>query len=82
MTIDRNIRYREQDLRLEDGDQGNLLRTETPYLMELKAGDALPIEMARILSELKIFPSSFSKYGEAYRVSHSRADVSVQTACR
>ena len=82
MTIDLNIRYREQDLRLEDGDGGSPLRTETPYLMELKVGDALPIEMARILSELRIFPASFSKYGEAYRVSHSRADVSVQTACR
>ena len=82
MTIDRNIRYREQDLRLEDGDGGSPLRTETPYLMELKVGDTLPIEMARILSELRIFPASFSKYGEAYRISHSRADVSVQAACR
>ena len=82
MTIDRNIRYREQDLWLEDGDQGNLLRTETPYLMELKVGDALPIEVARILSELRIFPASFSKYGEAYRVSHSRAAASAQAACR
>ena len=51
-------------------------------IKELKAGDALPIEMARILSELKIFPSSFSKYGEAYRVSHSRAAASVRAACR
>ena len=82
MTIDRNIRFREQDLRLEDGDQGSLLQTETPYLMELKVRDALPIEMARILSELKIFPASFSKYGEAFRISHSRAAASAQAACR
>ena len=34
--------------------------------MEIKVTDAMPLFLARKLSELEIFPVSFSKYGRAY----------------
>ena len=34
--------------------------------MEVKIANAFPMKLARIFSELGIFPVSFSKYGRAY----------------
>ena len=34
--------------------------------MELKIAGAMPIKLARIFSELRIYPVSFSKYGRGY----------------
>ena len=43
------------------------LRGEGTTIMEVKAMGAMPSWLTDALSELKIFPSSFSKYGEAYK---------------
>ena len=40
---------------------------ENTYLMEIKVPGAMPVWLARILSELEIRPVSFSKYGVAYK---------------
>lgn len=37
---------------------------EDYYIMEIKTIGALPLWLARSLSELKIYPTSFSKYYE------------------
>ena len=34
--------------------------------MELKTLDALPLWFTKIINELKIYPTSFSKYGKIY----------------
>lgn len=67
MTFDKNIRSREDFLELEYGDAGKLLMDKTYRLLEIKVSGAFPMEIARILSELEIFPVSFSKYGNIYR---------------
>ena len=41
--------------------------------MEVKIANAFPMELARIFSELGIFPASFSKYGRGYEVMAARA---------
>lgn len=66
MTFDTNIRSREDHLNLEDGDQGIYLLNEGMHLLEIKISDAMPMWMAKALSELSIFPVSFSKYGSIY----------------
>ena len=66
ITFDTNIRSRHTDLFLEAGDHGDLLLPEGQWLMEVKAGHSLPLWLARELSELKIFSSSFSKYGKVF----------------
>jgi len=66
ITFDTNIRSREFDLKIEDGSNGNKLFKDKFYLMELKAHEALPMWIVDILSSLKIYPISFSKYGKVY----------------
>jgi SPX domain protein involved in polyphosphate accumulation len=66
VTFDHNIRYREEDLRLDSKNFGYPLLKEGICLMEVKISGAMPLWMSEILSELEIFPVSFSKYGRGY----------------
>lgn len=67
ITIDRNIRSRETNLQLEKGDQGIPYFKENKYIMEIKTIGSIPLWFTNILSELKIYPTSFSKYGSIYQ---------------
>lgn len=66
LTFDHNVRSREDDLRIENGDYGNKYFKERMYIMEAKALDAYPIWFIKALSELKVYSASFSKYGSIY----------------
>nr|WP_155959549.1 polyphosphate polymerase domain-containing protein [[Eubacterium] cellulosolvens] len=84
LTIDRNIRYRTDELDLTLGDHGRLLDQDSGYLMELKASGAIPLPIVRLLSAYEIYPTSFSKYGRAYTQSqqitfpHRRSPICFQ----
>lgn len=69
VTFDSNIRGRWDELTLESDADTSLLDTGiTDYrLMEIKSDGAIPIKLTKLLSELKIYPTSFSKYGNIYR---------------
>lgn len=67
ITFDRGIRYRCHDLDLTKGDYGRRLIPDEQVLMEIKIPGAAPVELSRLLSELGIFPVSFSKYGKCYQ---------------
>ncbi len=67
MTFDENVCARMTDLSLEQGAGGDVILGGDHMLMELKAGGAVPLYMARVLSAEGLFRASFSKYGEAYR---------------
>ena len=67
ITFDRNIRWRETELELSAGDRGEPLLAPGQVLMEIKAPQAAPLWLAHLLSELALFPTSFSKYGTCYR---------------
>lgn len=66
ITIDQNIRSRENDLKLEKGDKGELYFKDNVYIMEAKALNSYPMWFIKTLSELKIYSTSFSKYGNIY----------------
>jgi len=66
ITFDNNIRYRANDLLLTAGTDGCQIDSGG-YVMEIKVQNAMPLWLARLLSELRIFSTSFSKYGECYR---------------
>ncbi|MBR3764622.1 MAG: polyphosphate polymerase domain-containing protein [Clostridia bacterium] len=68
ITFDTNVRYRDADLLLDHGHDGTLLLPPDAILMEIKTDGAMPVWLARALSECSILPSSFSKYGNAYQV--------------
>ena len=67
ITFDQNVRTREDDLQLSAGDFGDRLLEDGLYLMEIKTNGAMPIWLATKLSEMAIYPYSFSKYGNAYK---------------
>lgn len=66
ITFDENIRWREKELSLTAGSHGEPLLEDGAVLMEIKIPGAAPLWLARALSELEIFPCSFSKYGTCY----------------
>ena len=66
MTFDRNIRYRENELRLDRGSAGIGLLPKDRVLLEIKTAGAMPLWLADALDAESILPGSFSKYGEAY----------------
>lgn len=76
VTFDRNIRSRANMLTLRSDGNTHLLDTgiENYVLMELKTGSAVPLKLAKILSELQIYPTSFSKYGRIYTEMHTKKD--------
>lgn len=67
LTVDRNIRSRDYDLDLSLGDHGEKLLPEGSYLIEIKVAGAYPMWLTKILSDLKIYSTSFSKYGNVYK---------------
>lgn len=67
ITFDQNIRSRDDELNLEYGDAGKLYFDKPMYIMELKSLGSLPIWFTKVLSNLKIYPKSFSKYGNIYK---------------
>ncbi len=66
ITIDSNLRSRYDDLRLELGDRGEKYFEEEEYIMEVKVLNSMPLWLTKVLSELKIYPISFSKIGSIY----------------
>ena len=69
VTFDWNLRWRDQNLHLDGSTEGRLLLPEDQWLMEIKLPDVMPLWMARLFNRLQVFPTSFSKYGTAYRES-------------
>lgn len=66
LTFDTDIRYREEETELSRGVYGRELLPAGRVLLEIKVGGAMPLWLSEILSEEKIFRTSFSKYGRAY----------------
>lgn len=68
VTFDTNVRSRREYMGLENGDFGNLLFPRGYYLMESKVMGSTPLWFTNILSDLKIYPTSFSKYGNFHKM--------------
>lgn len=66
ITFDSNIRYRKDNLKLELGDKGKTILPDGTYIMEVKANFSYPLWFSALLSELHIYPTTFSKYGKVY----------------
>ncbi|MFD0674615.1 polyphosphate polymerase domain-containing protein [Cohnella sp. GCM10027633] len=67
ISFDTNIRSRRHDLKLESGDYGQQLMEPGQWLMEVKAEKTVPLWLSKLLSELGMFRTSFSKYGNEYK---------------
>lgn len=67
VTFDDNILCRQEEISLEAPLYGTPILPEGMVLMEIKCSGGIPLWMARALSEERVYKTSFSKYGTAYK---------------
>ncbi len=67
VTFDENIKVRQDDLDLTSEVYGTPILPDGKIMMEIKCSGGIPLWMTEVLSREKIFKTSFSKYGTAYR---------------
>ena len=67
VTFDDTILCRQEELSLESEIYGTPILPENTVLMELKCSGGIPLWMVKILSGQRIYKTSFSKYGTAYK---------------
>jgi hypothetical protein len=66
VTFDENILARREELSLSSEPWGEKLIDDGYVLMEIKTSGGIPLWLTSVLSQLKVYKNSFSKYGEAY----------------
>ena len=67
VTFDNNIVSRCDHLDLKNRGFDRRLLDKKLKLMEIKVNGAMPMWMSKALSDIGIFPTSYSKYGEYYK---------------
>ncbi len=67
ITFDENILWRDTNVTLSDKKYGQQILDSSQVLMEIKAIGSIPLWLIDFLTEEKIYRTSFSKYGRAYR---------------
>lgn len=81
VSFDSRIRSRRTALDLRAGDYGELLVGQPFCVMEIKAAGAMPLWAVNILSELKIYKQSFSKYGSIYSTEMENNFITGEEQC-
>jgi hypothetical protein len=66
VTFDDTILFRTTDISLTSSAYGESLLDEGKVLMEIKCSGGIPLWLVKVLSEEKIYKTSFSKYGTGY----------------
>ena len=66
VTFDDTILFRTNDLSLTSDAYGDSLLEDGKVLMEIKCSGGIPLWLVKVLSEEKIYKTSFSKYGTGY----------------
>ncbi len=66
ITFDDNILYRTEELSLSVPPYGTRILEGGYILMEIKTSAAIPLWLTGVLTRLKVYKTSFSKYGTAY----------------
>ena len=66
VTFDENILARQEELSMSRDVWGERLIGEDQVLMEIKTAGGIPLWMTKVLTQERIYKTSFSKYGTAY----------------
>lgn len=77
ITFDKDVRYRFNNLKLEFGDSGKNYFSKDNIIMEIKSLNSIPIWFTNILTELNIYPISFSKIGNIYKDNYNMEELYV-----
>lgn len=67
LTFDENILCRQEELSLASEVYGTPILPEGKVLMEIKCSGGIPLWLVKVLSSERIYKTSFSKYGTAYK---------------
>ncbi|UWG98979.1 polyphosphate polymerase domain-containing protein [Dehalobacter sp. DCM] len=67
VSFDENILTRRDQVDLSSGDFGTDLLADDRILMEVKCEGHIPLWLCQLLSQLKIYKTTFSKYGTEYK---------------
>lgn len=67
VTFDENVLFRQEQMSLKEGIGGIQILPEGITIMEVKCSGGMPLWLSSILTEEKIYKTSFSKYGTAYQ---------------
>lgn len=67
VTFDDNVLCRSHNLSLQEDVGGIPILDDDKVLMEIKCSGGMPLWMAEILSRERLYKTSFSKYGTAYK---------------
>lgn len=66
ITFDYNIRSRREHLNLNSNSLDKYVVAKDMYIMEIKINQSMELWLSKLLSELNIYSSSFSKYAVEY----------------
>ncbi len=77
VTFDLNPRWRSDVVDLDVVAPCNPILEQGKVIMEVKCLGAYPLWLTRVLSDLRIYPESCSKYGRAYQLSMGQVPVSA-----
>lgn len=78
ITFDEDILFRTDTLTLDSDPWGKPLLNDHQVLMELKAPGAIPLWMVRLLTDIGLYKTSFSKYGTAYKIMLDQKNIGVR----
>lgn len=67
VTFDDTILCRQEDLSLQSEAYGTPILPEGMAIMEVKCSGGIPLWMTQVLSKERIYKTSYSKYGTAYK---------------
>ena len=79
LTIDNNIRWRNTDLDIRNGNHGELYLNPDLYILEIKSPIVIPLWLAKSLSEQGIYESSVSKYASSFHSSMTDMKLDLAT---
>ena len=77
ITFDTNIMWRQDKLSLCERPYGTQILKYGMVLMEMKSVNGLPLWMTDILTKNHIYKTSFSKYGNAYKMAKEIKDMKI-----
>lgn len=77
ITFDNNIFSSRNNFSWKQKKYENSLLKEGYYILEIKAKMNYPLWLSRALSELKIYPRSFSKYGTEYKMTQKGINITL-----
>lgn len=82
VTVDTDVRASLEELGLRSKNTGEEVLPDGYTLMELKTMGGIPLWMTDVLSKNKLYKSSFSKYGNAYKQLVLQKEPEIYTALR